>query len=114
MDLRSLPDELWQECSGDARMRNMARHHHIFQHVFGQPTDKGLMSRSTTKNLTVSYGADLASEQVHRGNIMAAGTAAEPPTLAFSSEADELYTVMMVSPDGSRGEGTEVFAHWIV
>ena len=43
MDLRMLPDDLWRECSGDARMRNMARHHHIFQHVFGQSNEKGLV-----------------------------------------------------------------------
>jgi phosphatidylethanolamine-binding protein (PEBP) family uncharacterized protein len=72
------------------------------------------MARSSTKNLSVSYGADRATEQVHRGNIMVAATTSTPPSVHFSTEADELYTVLMVTPDGVRGEGGEVFAHWIV
>ena len=99
----------------------MARHHHIFEHVFGSAGNgtpalnkKGLLNTASAKNLTVSYGPDLATETVHRGNILAAAQTAEPPALDFSVGEGELYTVMMVSPDGVRGNESECFAHWVM
>ena len=121
MDVRGLPDHFWQECSGHSRTRGMARHHHIFEHVFGSAGNgtpalnkKGLLNTASAKNLTVSYGPDLATETVHRGNILAAAQTAEPPALDFSVGEGELYTVMMVSPDGVRGNESECFAHWVM
>lgn len=120
MDVRGLPDQFWQECAGHARVRTMARHHHIYEHVF-EPSGEGeametkrLMSASAAKNLNVSYGPDLATDNVHRGNILAAAQTSEPPRLNFSVGNGELYTVLMVSPDGLRGNGSEVLAHWVL
>ena len=121
MDVRGLPDHLWQECAGHAKIRTMARHHHIFEHVFGSAGNgiaalnkKGLLNTASAKNLTVSYGPDLATDTVHRGNILAAAQTAEPPALDFSVGDGELYTVLMVSPDGVRGNESECFAHWVM
>jgi large subunit ribosomal protein L38 len=53
---------------------------------------------------------------VHRGNVLAAAATAAPPTVWFdtSEDPDDLYTLMMVSPDGIDGADDEVFVHWMV
>lgn len=99
----------WLNTLGPLHKKLIADHYGIFEHLYGE----GYFIPHL--NLEVFY--DLKNESVLpvcTGNVIKPAEALEPPTVAYESDGNTLWTLALTNLDGNLTENDKEYAHWLV
>ncbi|KAJ2950030.1 hypothetical protein O0L34_g11368 [Tuta absoluta] len=99
----------WTNTLAPFHKRQIAEHYGIYEHLYGE----GYFIPHL--NLEIFY--DLNEDSVLpvcTGNVIKPAEARQPPTVAYKSDGNTLWTLALTSLDGHLTESDKEYAHWLV
>ncbi|XP_061703871.1 large ribosomal subunit protein mL38 [Cydia pomonella] len=108
VDLSEVRKE-WLNTQGPNHKKQVADHYGIYEHLYGE----GYFV--PYKNLEVLYELKNGSSMpVYCGNVIKPAEALNPPTVAYESDGNTMWTLVMSSLDGHLNENDKEYVHWFV
>lgn len=101
--------EQWLKTAGPFHIRRVAEHYGVYDDLFG---DAYFIPRVM---LDVHYKlTDDSYLPVNRGNVIKPSEAEAVPEVAYVSEPNSLWTLILTNPDGHLTENDAEYVHWFV
>lgn len=99
----------WLKSEAPNHIKHAAEHYGIFKDLFGYAEFTPIV------DMDIVYPqSDGKLAPVHRGNVVKPHEAASAPTVTFSSEPSQLWTLVLTNPDGHLTEDNKEYVHWLV
>ncbi|XP_002733854.2 large ribosomal subunit protein mL38-like [Saccoglossus kowalevskii] len=98
----------WETTSAPYQIRSVGHHYNIFQDLF----DGADFLPQIIMHIGFDQGGEIAP--VYRGNLMTPTEAASEPSVLFSSPPKDLWTLILVNPDGHLLDNNAEYLHWMV
>ncbi|KPJ11126.1 39S ribosomal protein L38, mitochondrial [Papilio machaon] len=99
----------WLQTLGPNHKKQIAEHYGIYEHLYGE----GYFIPYV--NLDIHYelknGLNLP---VYTGNVIKPAEAGEQPSVAYESDDNSLWTLVLTSLDGHLTENDKEYVHWLV
>ncbi|KPI92839.1 39S ribosomal protein L38, mitochondrial, partial [Papilio xuthus] len=99
----------WLQTLGPNHKKQIAEHYGIYEHLYGE----GYFVPHV--NLDIHYdlknGLNLP---VYTGNVIKPAEAGEQPSVAYESDDNVLWTLVLTSLDGHLTENDKEYVHWLV
>lgn len=99
----------WLKTLGPLHKKQIADHYGIFEHLYGE----GYF----VPHLNIEVFYDLKNGfliPICTGNDIKPAEALEPPTVAYESDGNTLWTLVMTNLDGNLTENDKEYVHWLV
>ncbi|KAF6214290.1 hypothetical protein GE061_009030 [Apolygus lucorum] len=97
-------DEVNSDIMGPVHCRAIAEHYGVYQHLFGDAYFHPVV------NMEILYADETVP--VFRGNVVKPAEATKQPSVRFQSKPDDLWTLVMTTPDGTSNDVERI--HWMV
>lgn len=97
----------WQNNSAH-HIRRIADHYEIFDHLFG---DAYFIPRVP---IDVQYQQKDCLIPVYFGNVIKPTEAVNAPTIAYESDKQSLWTLILTNPDGHFTKQDSEYVHWFM
>ncbi|XP_035212475.1 39S ribosomal protein L38, mitochondrial-like [Stegodyphus dumicola] len=107
-DLTEIMED-WQKRDGITQLQNIADHYGIFSHLY----EHGYFTPCVPLNIQYDYDEESASP-VYMGNILQASETQKVPSVSFSSNPDDLWTLVLTNLDGHLLDTNAEYLHWFV
>ncbi|KAJ8922290.1 hypothetical protein NQ315_004229 [Exocentrus adspersus] len=107
IDLDEVKKE-WEKTSGPYHIKQIADHYGIFEHLYG---DAYFYPRVP---LDITYDVEEGKLPVYFGNTVKPLEAKSKPEVAFESDGDSLWTLVLTNPDGHFTEPNSEYVHWFI
>jgi large subunit ribosomal protein L38 len=104
-------ENVWENTSGPNQIQQAAEYYGIFDDLF----ENGYFS--PVKPLKINFTYFLDEEYVspvYRGNFLKPYEAASAPQVSYEAKEDELYTLVLTTPDCHLSEEKGEYLHWLV
>lgn len=100
----------WQETNGPNDVRKVAEHYGVFKDLYGD----AYFNPRVQLDVSYSVGEDGEAANVFRGNLLKPIDAVKPPEVAFDSDPNTLWTLLLTCPDGNLVEEDSEYCHWFI
>ncbi|XP_046734605.1 39S ribosomal protein L38, mitochondrial [Diprion similis] len=103
-------EKIWQETSGAYDCRKIAEHYNIFQDLYGD----AYFTPRVPLNISYTINDDGDLAKAFRGNILKPLETSKPPEVAYESDPNTLWTLLLTCPDGNLVEENSEYCHWFI
>ncbi|KFM57055.1 39S ribosomal protein L38, mitochondrial, partial [Stegodyphus mimosarum] len=107
-DISEIMEE-WQKRDGISQLQNIADHYGIFSHLY----EHGYFTPCVPLNIRYDYD-EQSSNPVYMGNILQASETQKVPSVSFSSNPDDLWTLVLTNLDGHLLDTNSEYLHWFI
>lgn len=107
IDLRKVKEDN-RSAAGPLHIKTIADHYGVFLHLFG---DAYFMPRVP---LNIVYPIGDLNIPVYYGNVVKPVETCQKPEVAFESDDDSLWTLILTNPDGHFSKENAEYIHWFV
>lgn len=98
----------WLHTTGQQHIKKIADHYGVFEHLFG---DAYFYPRV---HLNVAFELENADLPVYYGNVIKPLDAQNKPKVAYESDENTFWSLLLTNPDGHFTEQDKEYIHWFV